>query len=181
VGVEWNDELRRRHVLPDAEIHSVGADHPSEKEVQPFARASARRPREKVRDAGTWRAAAVCGPQVGLQRTRRERLERRRQIGRGSIVPFEKERLDRAFLQHALKDDDKRRQIVALRPPVNDGLQIARLPPGVEGAHVRRWRSSHHREKALDRLQHAGNASKRKRGCAEAGHFSVGGTLEATY
>jgi hypothetical protein len=40
VRVEGHDELRRRHVLPDAEVHRVAANHPSQKQVQPLAGAS---------------------------------------------------------------------------------------------------------------------------------------------
>ena len=129
VRVERHDELDGGHALPDAEIHGVAPDHPAQKQIQPLARAAARRAREEVRDAGL--AASGCRT-PGARSVCIARVENDSsaagQVGCARIVAFEKERLDRSFLQHALQDDDERGEIFALRPAVDDRLQIARLP-----------------------------------------------------
>ena len=95
------------------------------------------------------------------------------------IVALEEERFDRSFLQHALKDDDKRREICPLRPAVNDRLQIARLPLRIERSHVRRRRAPHHGIETLDRLQYARDTAERERSRAESRDLSIGGIFKA--
>ena len=48
VRVERDDEPRGRDARPDSEIDLVAPDHPAQKQVQPLARAAARRPWEEV-------------------------------------------------------------------------------------------------------------------------------------
>ena len=76
VRVERDDELRRADARPDAEIDAIVAHHPAKKQIQPFARAAARRSREEVRDARTGRHATIHGLQIELARPPRERVER---------------------------------------------------------------------------------------------------------
>ena len=136
---------------------------------------------KKYADTWTGRAAAICGPQVGLQRARRERFERRRQIGRGSIVALKEERLDRPLLQHPLKDDDERRQIVALRPPMNDAASRSRACRAGSKDRTYAAGDAPSPQEAFDRLQHARNAPKGERRRAESSDFPVRGIVEAAH
>ena len=168
------------NVRPDPEIDRIAADHPAQEQIQPLARASARRAREEV--ARRRDAASGChtpGADSVCERARGKRFERAGEIGALGIVTLEKERLDRSLLQHALKDEDERGEIVALRPAMDDRLEVARLPSRIERAHVRRGRRPHHGEQPLDRLQHARDTSERERRGAESRDLAIGGIFEA--
>jgi hypothetical protein len=179
--VERHDQFRRRDARPDSEIHCVVANHPAQEQIQPLAGAATRRARKKIRHTGTRLPIAVRRAKVGPHRSRGKRFERLGQVGCARIVPVEKERLDRSFLQHSLKNDDERRQIVPLRPAVNDWLQIARLPHRIERSDVRRGRPPHHGKQALERLQHARDTSERERSSAECCDLAIRWIFKAPY
>jgi len=94
VSIERDDQLRRRHARPDAEIERVAAHHPPEKQVEPLAARSGRRTRKEVADTRPLRHAPVRGLQIELQCSRREAVERARDVLARRLVPLEKESFD---------------------------------------------------------------------------------------
>jgi len=117
---------------------------------------------------------AVGGADVGLERTGRERLQRVAHVGRGRVVPGGKEAFNRAvFLQHAPQDQHQRQQIAAADPPVHQRLEPVLLLGGLEGTDKRRGMRPDHAEQRLDRLEHAGHASKRQARGAKPHHLAI--------
>jgi len=150
------------------------AHHPAEKQIQPLARAAGGGARKEIADARPLRDAAVRGLHVERERALREAVDRRTEIGRGRIVAIDEEALDRsAAVDHLPHDPQQRGDVGAARPAVHDLLEGGAVPPRIEPAHVVGRVRSGNREDALDRLQHAGDASERERRGDEADDFAI--------
>jgi len=178
VRVERDDQLRRRHARPDAEIERVAPDHPPEEQIQALAAAARRRPREEVADAGTSfrrpRRAAVHRFHVERQGARRKAVERPFHIVGVGIVPLEEESFDRAgAFDHLLHHPEQRGEVGAARPSVHEVTKARGVAARIERADRARRLRTHGREQALDRLQHAADAAEREGRGAEADDFAI--------
>jgi len=172
--VERDNELRRGHAGPDAQVERVVANHPSQEQIQPFAGAPLRRARKKIADARPLRQATVRRPEIERHCACGEAVERRREIGRRRIVALEKEAFDaaRAF-EHLPEDPQKRHDVAFARPPMDKPLERMRLARGIERPHVVGRPSAHDRDQALDGLQHARDAPERERCGTKADDFLI--------
>ena len=174
MSIERHDQLRGRHPLPHAEIERVAADHPAEKQIQPLARGSGRRPREEVTDARTFRDAAVRGLQIERHRARGKTVERGREVVGCGVPPFEKEPLHRSGAIHHLPKQPQHGDDVGFaRPAVDDAGKRRAVAARIEPAHIGGGRRPDHGQHPLDRLQHAGHAPERERGGDEPDDLPV--------
>ena len=101
-------------------------------------------------------------------------VERGFDILRRRVVAFEEEIFDRpGAVDHLPHDPQQRDQIRSARPPMDDIGERGAVTMGIEAAHVGRRLAAHHRQHALDRLQHARDAPERQRRGAEADDLAI--------
>jgi hypothetical protein len=174
VRVERHDQLRRRDPRPRPEIHGVTAHHPAQEQVEALAAAPGGRTREEVAHARPLRHAPVRRAKIELQRAARKAVERRADVRRVAVVPFEEELFDRACpIEHLPQDPEERDEIAPARPPVHHAAKLGMRAGRIELAHESRRLGA---EKACQRLhgvQHAGNTAERERSGAEADDFLI--------
>ena len=172
--VERDNELRRGHAGPDAQVERVAANHPSEEQIQPLAGAPFRRAREKIADAGPLRHATVRGSEIERHGACGEAVERRREIGSRRIVAFEKEAFDaaRAF-EHLSENPKQCHEVAFARPPMDKPLERTGLARRIKRPNVVGRPRAHNRDQTLDGLQHARDAPKRERRGTKADDFLI--------
>ena len=149
-------------------------DHPAEKQVEPLAGAAGRRPREEVADARPLRHAAIGGTHVGLERTRRERVERRPDVGRRRVVALHEEPARSSRIRAASAAGSGAARRGRCRESTGGrAAPAARVPGRIEVAHERRRVRPHDLEQRFDRVQDAGDPAKRKSGGTEADDLAI--------
>jgi len=174
MGVERNDEPGGGHQCPRSEVDGVAPDHPAQKEIEPLAGAPLRGTREEITNPGALWNSAVCGRQVGLQRTHRERLESRRHVRCGQVVARDEEPLDGPGLaQHPLQDEQQRHEIASADPAMHQRVDRGPVASRIERADERRRVRAHDGEQRFDGLEHAGDAAEGERGRAEADDLAI--------
>ena len=159
------------------------AHHPAQKQVQPLAGAAGRRPREEIRDAGlrplrARRSASRSSARARVEndcRPRRHppRLRRRPSAKKPSIEPL--------CVDHLVKDPHQRREVGAVGPAMHQVIEALAIARRIELADERRRRRPHHRQHAVDRIQHALHAAERQRRGDERHHLAIVGALEAVH
>jgi len=91
---------------------------------------------------------------------------------------LDEETLNRAGLfEHLVQQPDERGEIGALGPAMHEMIEPPAVARGIEAAHERRRRRPHHREHALDRIEHALHAAERECRRDERDDFAIVGAL----
>ena len=172
--IERNDEPGRGHECPRSKVDFVAPNHPTQKQIEPLARAAGRWSREEVTDAGPLRYSAVRRAEVHVQRASGKRIERGSNIGSVNIVACSEEALDGVrFAEHPLQDQQQRDEIATSNPSVDDRIDGRSIALGVEVPHEAGRMRPHGRKERLDRVQDACDPAKRERRGAEADDLAV--------
>ena len=174
VRIERNDEPRRGHTCPRSEINRIAPDHPAQKQIQPLAGAARGWARKEITNPGSGRNSAICDAQIGLQGPRRERLERKANVGCRGVVARDEETLDRPrFAEHALQDQQQRHEIASTDPAMYEGIDCGSMQRRIERSDEGRWMRPHDGEERFDRLEDAGHPAERERRGAERDDLAI--------
>ena len=174
VGIEGNDEPGRGHECPHSKVNFVTPNHPAQKQIEPLAGASRRRPGEEITDARPLRHSAVSRTKIGVQRASGKGVERGPDIRSCDVVAFNEETLDGAcFPEHSLQDEQQGNEISTSDPAVDHWIDGCSIAFCVEAPHEAGRMRSHGGEKRLDRVQDARDAAKGERRRAEADDLAV--------
>src|SRR5262249_12090035 len=133
------------------EVEGIVTNHPAEKEVQPFAPASRRRPWKEVAHGRMPRHAAIGSLEIQRHRARGKVVERFCDVGRRLVVGLDKEPFNwpRAINQqfdHTQECDE----IESARPAMDEIRERRLLPCWIEGANVSCWLAPHYRQETLN-------------------------------
>ena len=172
--IERNDEPRGGHKCPRSEINRIAPDHPAQEQIQPLAGAARGWARKEITNPRAGRDSAICDAQIRLQGSRRERLERKANVGCRGVVARDEETLDRPrFAKHAPKDQQQRHEIASTDPAMYEGIDCGSMQRWIERSDEGRWMRPHDGEERFDRLEDAGDATKGKGGRAERDDFAI--------
>jgi hypothetical protein len=174
VRVERNDEPGWGHQCPRSKIDFVVPNHPTEEQIEAFARTAGGRPREEVTDTGAFRHSAVSRTEIHIEGASGKRVERRPHVRRRPIIACDEETLDGArFTKHPLKDEHQRNEIATANPPVDDRIDVRSIATRVEAPDEAGRVRAHGRQQRLDGVQDARDAAKRECRGAEPDNLAV--------
>ena len=160
VRIERHDQPVRRDARPDAEIDFIATDHPAQIQVQPLARAAARRTREEVGDAGARPHSSrnTASDRAPARASRTTRARRRRPARCRSSPSAKNPSIDPERVEHLPQHIEQRDDVPIARPAMDEAVEERGMATRIELADERRRRRPH-----PSRAPHEPRPSRRRR------------------